>query len=155
IVWMLFSSGGEGRQLALLAPGWLHGCLGLNFAFRSRPFWRRLRPLLFAIALLLPVFAALGFLAMGRELAALGADPAWRTAHVVLLDEQQRTGVEHVREWLLGAYLAVICVAILVRVLKALQNRPSSRSLAPPKTKAPVSVRRTSPSRRQITIMSR
>ena len=156
IVWMLFSSGGEGRQLALLAPGWLHGCLGLNFAFRSRPFWRRLRPLLFAIALLLPVLAALGFLAMGRELAALGSDPAWRTTHVVLLDEQQRTGVEHVREWLLGGYLAVICVALLVRALKALQNRPSSRSLAPPRTTVPVSAHaRTSNSRRQITIMGR
>jgi len=136
IVWMLFSSGGEGRQLALLAPGWLHGCLGLNFAFRHRPFWRRLRPLLFAFALLLPVLAALGFLAMGRELAALGANAAWRTAHVVLLDEQQRTGVEHVREWLLGSYLAVICVALLVRVLKAVQNRPPIRSLAPPRTTA-------------------
>jgi hypothetical protein len=43
IVWMLFSSGGEGRQLALLAPGWVHGCLGLNFAFGRRPLWRRRR----------------------------------------------------------------------------------------------------------------
>ena len=33
VVWMLRTSNGEGRQLALLVPGWLHGCLGLPFAF--------------------------------------------------------------------------------------------------------------------------
>ena len=69
IVWALWTSDGEGRQLALLAPGWLHGCLGLNFAFGRRPLYQRMRPLLFGAALLLPVLAALGFLA---TLAALG-----------------------------------------------------------------------------------
>jgi len=135
IVWMLFSSGGEGRQLALLAPGWLHGCLGLNFAFGRRPLWRRLRPLLFAAALLLPVLAALGFLAMGRELAGLGADPAWRAAHVTLLDARQHVGVENVREWLLAAYAGAIGVALLVRAMRAvLEHRaephPPSRPIA-------------------------
>jgi len=37
IVWTLWTSDSEGRQLALLAPGWLHGCFGLNFAFGRRP----------------------------------------------------------------------------------------------------------------------
>jgi adenylate cyclase len=135
IVWMLFSSGGEGRQLALLAPGWLHGCLGLNFAFGRRPLWRRLRPLLFGAALLLPVLAALGFLAMGRELAVLGADAAWRAAHVTLLDARQRVGVDNVREWLLAAYAGAIGVALLVRAIRAvLEHRaephPPSRRIA-------------------------
>src|SRR5260221_1509141 len=74
IVWALWTSDSEGRQLALLAPGWLHGCFGLNFVFGCRPLYRRLRPFLFGAALLLPVLAGLGFLAMGRELAVLGAD---------------------------------------------------------------------------------
>src|SRR5579862_3284220 len=65
IVWARWTSDGEGRQLALLAPGWLHGCFGLNFAFGRRRLYRRMRPLLFGAALLLPVLAALGFLAMG------------------------------------------------------------------------------------------
>jgi len=37
IVWTLWTSDSEGRQLALLAPGWLHGCFGLNFASGRRP----------------------------------------------------------------------------------------------------------------------
>jgi adenylate cyclase len=127
IVWMLFSSGGEGRQLALLAPGWVHGCLGLNFAFGRHPLWRRLRPLLFGAALLLPVLAALGFLAMGRELAALGADPAWRAAHVALLDARQHAGVEHLREWLLAAYAGAIGAALLARTLRAALEKGRGR----------------------------
>jgi adenylate cyclase len=151
IVWMLFSSGGEGRQLALLAPGWLHGCLGLNYAFGRRPLWRRLRPLLFGAALLLPVLAALGFLAMGRELAVLGADPAWRAAHVTLLDARQHVGVEHVREWLLAAYAGAIAVALLVRAIRAvLEDRAERDPPLLPTARArpaPARARRAKPSR--------
>jgi adenylate cyclase len=143
IVSMLFSSGGEGRQLALLAPGWVHGCLGLNFAFGRRPLWRRLRLLLFGAALLLPVLGALGFLAMGRELVVLGADPVWRAAHVTLLKAPQRAGVEHVREWLLGVYAGVIAVALLTRTMRgALDNTPGPHRLSVPPTEGkPVSTR--------------
>ena len=69
VVTGLWAADGQGRQLALLAPGWLHGCLGLNFAFGSRHAWQRLRFGLFGVALLLPVLAGLGFVAMGRDLA--------------------------------------------------------------------------------------
>jgi hypothetical protein len=39
----LWARDGEWQHMGLLAPGWLHGCLGLNFAFGRRPFWRRYR----------------------------------------------------------------------------------------------------------------
>lgn len=71
VVWSLWLADGEGRQLALQAPGWMHGCLGLHLAFGHRRGWQRLRWPLFGAALLLPVLAALGFLAMGRELASI------------------------------------------------------------------------------------
>jgi adenylate cyclase len=119
IVSMLFSSGGEGRQLALLVPGWVHGCMGLNLAFGRRRWWRLLRPALFAAALLLPVLAAVGFLAMGRELAVLSADPAWRAAHVAVIDAEQRIVVEHIRERLLAAYGGLIAFALCARMLRA------------------------------------
>jgi len=77
IVWALWLADSEGRQLALQAPGWVHGCLGLQMAFGHRAAWARARPLLFGSAILLPVLAGLGFLSMGRELAAAAADPAW------------------------------------------------------------------------------
>src|SRR5216683_4574313 len=68
VVANLWAANSQGMQLGLLAPGWLHGCLGLHFAFNRRPLYRQLRFVLFAVALLLPVFSALGFIAMGREL---------------------------------------------------------------------------------------
>src|SRR6185437_6127554 len=71
VVSNLWAGDGQGRQLALLAPGWIHGCLGLRFAFGTRPFYRRALPVLFGAALLLPVLASLGFLSMGRQLAEL------------------------------------------------------------------------------------
>ena len=70
VVANLWASGQQGWQLGLLAPGWLHGCLGLHFAFNRRPWFQRSRLVLFSAALLLPVLSALGFIAMGRELMA-------------------------------------------------------------------------------------
>ena len=123
IVWALWTSDGEGRQLALLAPGWLHGCLGLNFAFGRRPLYRRMRPLLFGAALLLPVLAALGFLAMGRELAVLGANRAWLEAHVSLMSPDQRNRLEHIRDVLLAAYFGAVGLVLAARELRSLLER--------------------------------
>ena len=123
IVWALWTSDGEGRQLALLAPGWLHGCLGLNFAFGRRPLYLRIRPLLFGAALLLPVLAALGFLAMGRELAVLGANRAWLEAHVSLMSADQRNRLEHIRDVLLAAYLGAVGLVLAARELRSLLER--------------------------------
>ena len=69
----LWLADSQGMQLGLLAPGWVHGCLGLHFAFSRRPLYRRFRYGLFAVALLLPVFSAFGFISMGRDVA---TDPA-------------------------------------------------------------------------------
>ena len=120
IVWALWTSGAEGRQLALLAPGWLHGCLGLNFAFGRRPLYQRLRPALFVLALLLPMLAALGFLAMGRELAALGADGGWREAHVSAMNTQQQIALAHLKDALLAVYFGVIGLVLAARAVRTL-----------------------------------
>jgi CDGSH-type Zn-finger protein/ferredoxin/uncharacterized Fe-S cluster protein YjdI len=123
IVWALWTSDGEGRQLALLAPGWLHGCFGLNFAFGRRPLYQRMRPLLFGAALLLPVLAALGFLAMGRELAVLGVNRAWLEAHVSLMSADQRIRLEYIRDSLLAAYLGAVSLVLAARELRSLLER--------------------------------
>ena len=118
VVWALWTSDSEGRQLALLAPGWVHGCLGIDFAFGRRALYQRLRPVLFGAALLLPVLAALGFLAMGRELAALSAiDPAWQTTAEVA-DTAQRIALGRLRDGLLFGYLALIGLVFAARAIR-------------------------------------
>src|SRR3974390_1325700 len=68
IVGGLWLSNAQGRQFGLLAPGWIHGCLGIQFAYNRTPLFRQARYVLFAIALLLPVLSGLGFVNLGREI---------------------------------------------------------------------------------------
>lgn len=67
-------------QLALLVVAWLHGCLGIAFWLRVKPWFARLRAPLLAVAVLLPVLALLGYLQAGRTVVELARDPAWLAA---------------------------------------------------------------------------
>src|SRR5690606_14981734 len=69
VVRALWTPSGAALQLGLMAAAWTHGCLGLHLAWRAQALYGRLRPLLLGLAIALPIAAALGFLAMGRELA--------------------------------------------------------------------------------------
>ena len=115
----LWAGGAKGLTLGLLAPGWVHGCLGLRFAFGHRPLWRRLQVLIFGAALLLPVLAGLGFVSMGRELTAqrsvIERLPGAGTA--------QRAGLEAMRESAFDTYLALIALLGLGRLLRGVNER--------------------------------
>ncbi|AVA34685.1 adenylate/guanylate cyclase domain-containing protein [Cupriavidus metallidurans] len=69
-------------QLALLVVAWLHGCYGVWFWLRLKPWFGAWRSVLTSAAVLLPVLALLGFLQGGREVAALAQDPVWRAAAI-------------------------------------------------------------------------
>ncbi|SKC85794.1 adenylate cyclase [Burkholderia sp. YR290] len=66
VVITLLTSGTQGLQLALLAPGWVHGCLGLWFRLRHHPLAQRVKPALLTFAILLPLLSAGGFIQMMR-----------------------------------------------------------------------------------------
>jgi len=118
VVWSLWATDGQGRQLALLAPGWLHGCLGIHLAFAQRPLYRRLHRVLFAAALLLPVLGGLGFLAMGKELAADLANRGHLEASIAL-PAAGNTFLQQVRGDLLGIYLLAIASVFAARAIRA------------------------------------
>ena len=120
IVWGLYASDSEGRQLALLAPGWVHGCLGLQFAFGHRPLWQRMRPVLFGASLLLPVLAGLGFLAMGRELAAM---PPHGIPLADTMTVTQAVSIGRLRDGLLFGYFVLIGSVFVGRALRAQLER--------------------------------
>ena len=63
------------RQSIVLLVAWTHGCIGIHFWLRLRPWYPRVRPLLFGSAVLLPVLALLGFVNAGRTAAALAREP--------------------------------------------------------------------------------
>jgi adenylate cyclase len=89
VIVVLLTSGTQGLQLALLAPGWIHGCLGLWFRLRHYVWARRLRPALLSFVVLLPLLSAAGFIRMmqaveGKGLRLPAADPTLVTHHLAL-----------------------------------------------------------------------
>ena len=62
------------RQVAVLIIAWTHGCLGLHFWLRPRPWYRRYAPAMLTLAIMLPVLALLGIWQDTREV--LGS---WRS----------------------------------------------------------------------------
>jgi adenylate cyclase len=126
IVASIWSHDGEWRQLGLLAPGWLHGVLGLRFSLAHHAWFRRTRLLLFSIALLLPVLSALGFVAMGRELAREGMPVAAQRT------PSQEARVETLNAWrsgLLGGYVGLVGSAFAARGLRGLVERGRKRQI--------------------------
>jgi adenylate cyclase len=61
-----------------LVLAWTHGCIGMHYWLRLKPFYPRVRLILFGLAVVLATAALAGYLAGAREVAALYADPAWR-----------------------------------------------------------------------------
>ena len=128
-MWALWQSDSEGRQLALLVPGWLHGCLGVNFAFGRRAWYQRARPLFFAVALLLPVLGALGFLAMGKELAADVANRAFLDSNSDV-DAATRIALARTRDTLLALWFALIGSVFVAREVRAFVERRRNTAIA-------------------------
>ena len=113
IVTSLIRSGNTGWQLALLAPGWAHGCMGLNVAFRHRAWFQRWRAALLAAAIGLPLLAAGGFWVMTRELGAVANAAVGPRALVDVIHQQQLGAL---RERLLNGYLVLVVAVLLSRM---------------------------------------
>lgn len=117
-VWSLWNSGRQGLQLALLVPGWLHGCLGLNFAFGRKPWFRRARLPLFGAALLVPTLAVLGFMSMVKEVSLLATDPAWVATTIGLIDDAQKAALSNIRDGGIAFWLGIIAGVLLARLVR-------------------------------------
>ncbi|MBW9113284.1 adenylate/guanylate cyclase domain-containing protein [Rhizobium cauense] len=72
LLWIT-SPGSGWRQIVALLAVWIHGCIGLHFWLRYRPWYDSVAALLLAVAILLPVLGILGFIEMGRTI----AEPAY------------------------------------------------------------------------------
>jgi adenylate cyclase len=130
VVANLWAANSQGMQLGLLAPGWLHGCLGLHFAFNRRPLYRQLRLVLFGVALLLPVLSALGFIAMGRELSTNTAAAAAAQDYLGPAHAAERAGIARWHSELLIGYFCVIGAAFGARAVRNMVERGGKRLIS-------------------------
>jgi adenylate cyclase len=85
---------------------------------------------LFSIALLLPVLSALGFIAMGRELASSPAAAAAALQYLSPDNAAQRLAIAQWKDNLLNWYFAIIAVAFIGREIRNLIERRRKRSIS-------------------------
>jgi adenylate cyclase len=123
IVVLLITNGTQSLQLALLAPGWVHGCLGLWLRLRHYPRIRRAKHALLAFLVLVPSLSAAGFVQMKRAVVAMSAtlpapDPKL-VAHQVALDAWRHN--------LVALYLSLIISAFVAGQLRNCVERRKLR----------------------------
>ncbi|MFD1745268.1 adenylate/guanylate cyclase domain-containing protein [Rhizobium helianthi] len=66
-LWTKAPFNGAKQALALLVI-WLHGCLGIHFWLRYRPWYTAIWPGVLTVAILMPTLSLLGFMQMGRTM---------------------------------------------------------------------------------------
>ncbi len=100
-----------GVQTAAVLVTWIHGCIGLAFWLRLKPWYPKARVALFTAALLIPVLALLGFSQAAREVLALAKQPGWFHDMAERRNLPGREAVEQLYLWL---EIALIGYAVIV-----------------------------------------
>jgi len=67
------------QMTILLVIAWIHGCIGIYFWLRLKPFFTRAAPYLLAAAVLIPTLSLLGIYQGGRSVGFEADDGEWRT----------------------------------------------------------------------------
>ncbi|MGB8092835.1 MAG: hypothetical protein WCF62_19400, partial [Pseudolabrys sp.] len=120
----LLMAGTQGMQLALLAPGWLHGCLGRWITLRQFHAMQRAKPLLVALVALIPLLAAAGFLRMAAEVSSIGPPPASPKTVIA------RGALAAWKDDLTIVYLGAVLTAFLAGRLHVLVQRRGSSPMS-------------------------
>ncbi len=123
------------KQALTLSVAWIHGCIGVHYWLRFRPWYPRAGTWLFGVALLLPVLALLGFAEAAREVSRLAAAPGW--AQATLRENKQpgpdqRATLAGIQRGFLNGYAGALGVVLLARVGRALHARRRTIRIAYP-----------------------
>ena len=128
VLWAIWND--PWKQIALLAVVWTHGCIGMHFWLRLRPWYRHGTPFFFSAALLLPVLALAGVAVGGRDVLAMAAaDAGWVGAMLERIRYPGNEGgewserVEALATAVVGAALAALVVWRSVRAFKTRRRR--------------------------------
>ena len=123
--WVLSPGLGMTQSVQLVLT-WLHGCMGLHFWLRLKPWYPRLAAILYSLALLLPVLALLGFSQAGREVARLAQQPGWTEALFQTVNAPspaQEAILQQTGLWMVGGYALSVLGVCLIRVVRRLAVR--------------------------------
>src|SRR5918995_4301402 len=107
------------QQFALPLVVWLHACIGLHFAWRLRPWYRTWLPLLYAIALLVPIGGIAGAAIALRDMADLAQQPGFLADLFARVRIPTQEGIDN-----LYAISRNLQIGALVLLIGALSARP-------------------------------
>lgn len=118
-------------QTIMLLLVWFHGCMGMHFWLRIRPWYRSIQPWLLTFALLLPVLALAGFVLGGREVQAIMAhDPTWLERIKAIEnwpDESVQTWVYRTESFMQIGFFCLVAIALLARPIRRWRERAAGK----------------------------
>ena len=126
LIYFVFSPILGVKQVAAVIVAWLHGCIGLHFWLRLKPWYGPALPYVYAAALLVPVLSLLGFLAAGQQVVRLAADPAWleRARADIGFPDAEGVAMIYARDdWMLIGYGALAVLVLAARSVRSWLNR--------------------------------
>lgn len=106
------------RQSLVVVVAWVHVCIGLHFWLRLQRWYGRTQLVLFAVALLLPVLALLGFAEAGRATTARASDPAYVPrvfAETNRVSADVSRALAQVQLWLGAAFVTAVALVLVAR----------------------------------------
>ncbi|MBL4721370.1 MAG: (2Fe-2S)-binding protein, partial [Alphaproteobacteria bacterium] len=114
------------RQIVVLFVAWTHGCLGLYYWFRLKPWYPRCAPLLFGFAVLIPALSLARFARGSKDVLALATDPVWMAAFKAQVrwpGADQITEMLAAKDALFLGYCGLIVAVLLARGLRRMWER--------------------------------
>jgi adenylate cyclase len=121
VLWSLFGTEKQLFQAATLVFAWLHGCIGLHYWLRLKPWFAKARPWLFAFAILMPVLVLISFFQTGREVMVMMRDPVWQAqtiANMKLPKPEDAAHLLDLRDGLRFALLAGLGLVFAARFVR-------------------------------------
>lgn len=119
-LWVFQPWNGALQAIAILVT-WIHGCIGMAYWLRLKPWYPKAQAYLYAVAITIPVLALIGFADSGRAIAEKLEDETWLPALIErdnLPNQEAAAQVYALRDlgfWICGGLLTFVLGARLVR----------------------------------------
>ncbi|WP_375157114.1 adenylate/guanylate cyclase domain-containing protein [Bradyrhizobium sp. RDT46] len=114
------------QMTILLVIAWVHGCIGIYFWLRLKPFFTRAAPYLLAAAVLIPTLSLLGIYQGGRNVVLEADDGEWRAQNLTRRQvgtSAEAATLDRITGGFTIAYFGLLGLALAARGVRAWRER--------------------------------
>lgn len=114
------------QMTILLLIAWVHGCIGIYFWLRLKPFFPRAAPYLLAAAVLIPTLSLLGIYQGGRSVEIESDDRDWRSQNFTRRQVgtvAENNTLDRIAAGLTIGYFGLLGLVLAARGVRALRER--------------------------------